>query len=258
MWVQRDSNLGLVEYESAALEPELCARGYTAPTSFERRATIRNGTRVVGPLRSAVAPMPVATRAAAPRFRWVDTADWPTTSSGVLRSWPRSRESLSRHSFRSTSSARQALLSMSTAPLWVATRPAPSAGLVVVADVSPHLSRELVIRAVAYRMQEVALGGLRPEPQHQLHQIAMELKQNWRGGKTFPAAAEARNPADVRMAGADFSPTPNSPRLRTRSPSPRSRSTICDPHLFTIASWIEGAGVDTSKVPRVMNIARAC
>ncbi|TMJ35881.1 MAG: DUF2924 domain-containing protein [Alphaproteobacteria bacterium] len=27
------------------------------------------------------------------------------------------------------------------------------------ADVSPHLSRELVIRAVAYRMQEVALGG---------------------------------------------------------------------------------------------------
>jgi len=36
------------------------------------------------------------------------------------------------------------------------------------ADVSPHLSRELVIRAVAYRMQEVALGGLRPEPQRQL------------------------------------------------------------------------------------------
>ena len=45
------------------------------------------------------------------------------------------------------------------------------------ADVSPHLSRELVIRAVAYRMQEVALGGLRPEPQRQLRQIAIELKQ---------------------------------------------------------------------------------
>jgi hypothetical protein len=44
-------------------------------------------------------------------------------------------------------------------------------------DVSPHLSRELVIRAVAYRMQEVALGGLRPEPHRQLRQIAMELKQ---------------------------------------------------------------------------------
>ena len=42
---------------------------------------------------------------------------------------------------------------------------------------SPHLSRELLIRAVAYRMQEVALGGLRPEPQRQLRQIAMELKQ---------------------------------------------------------------------------------
>src|SRR6266516_1635554 len=45
------------------------------------------------------------------------------------------------------------------------------------ADVSPHLSRELLIRAVAYRMQEIALGGLHPEPQRQLRQIAMELKQ---------------------------------------------------------------------------------
>ena len=45
------------------------------------------------------------------------------------------------------------------------------------ADSSPHLSRELLIRAVAYRMQEVALGGLRPEPQRQLRQIAMELKE---------------------------------------------------------------------------------
>ena len=44
-------------------------------------------------------------------------------------------------------------------------------------DASPHLSRELLIRAVAYRMQEVALGGLRPEPQRQLRQIAQELKQ---------------------------------------------------------------------------------
>ena len=32
------------------------------------------------------------------------------------------------------------------------------------ADVSPHLSRELLIRAVAYRMQEIALGGLRRSP----------------------------------------------------------------------------------------------
>ena len=33
------------------------------------------------------------------------------------------------------------------------------------AEASPHLSRELLLRAVAYRMQEVALGGLRPERQ---------------------------------------------------------------------------------------------
>src|SRR5439155_25764802 len=43
-------------------------------------------------------------------------------------------------------------------------------------DASPHLSREVLIRAVAYRMQEVALGGLPPEPQRQLRHIAMELK----------------------------------------------------------------------------------
>ena len=52
-------------------------------------------------------------------------------------------------------------------------------------DASPHLSRELLIRAVAYRMQEVALGGLRPEPQRQLRQIAMELKQTGEGAKRF-------------------------------------------------------------------------
>ena len=45
------------------------------------------------------------------------------------------------------------------------------------ADASPHLSRELLIRAVAYRMQEVALGGLRPEPQRQLRQIAQDLRE---------------------------------------------------------------------------------
>ena len=32
------------------------------------------------------------------------------------------------------------------------------------AEASPHLSRELLVRAVAHRMQEVAFGGLRPEP----------------------------------------------------------------------------------------------
>ena len=45
------------------------------------------------------------------------------------------------------------------------------------ADTSPRLSRELLIRAVSHRMQEVALGALRPELQRQLHQIALEPKQ---------------------------------------------------------------------------------
>jgi hypothetical protein len=52
-------------------------------------------------------------------------------------------------------------------------------------DASPHLSRELLIRAVAYRMQEVALGGLRPEPQRQLRQIAQELKQTGTATRRF-------------------------------------------------------------------------
>jgi hypothetical protein len=45
------------------------------------------------------------------------------------------------------------------------------------AEASPHLSRELLVRAVAYRMQEVALGGLRPQRQRQLRQIAQKLNQ---------------------------------------------------------------------------------
>jgi hypothetical protein len=45
------------------------------------------------------------------------------------------------------------------------------------ADASPHLSRELLVRAVAYRMQEVTLGGLRPGRQRQLRQIAQQFKQ---------------------------------------------------------------------------------
>src|SRR6267142_27238 len=44
-WVQQDSNLPLIKSQ-AALEPELCTRGYTKPTSLERSATIRNGRSV--------------------------------------------------------------------------------------------------------------------------------------------------------------------------------------------------------------------
>src|SRR5439155_1061239 len=45
------------------------------------------------------------------------------------------------------------------------------------ADASPHLSRELLVRAVAYRMQEVALGGLPPEPQRRLRQVTQQFKE---------------------------------------------------------------------------------
>jgi hypothetical protein len=39
-----------------------------------------------------------------------------------------------------------------------------------------HFSRELLVRAVAFRMQELARGGLRPEPQRQLRRIAQQFK----------------------------------------------------------------------------------
>jgi hypothetical protein len=58
------------------------------------------------------------------------------------------------------------------------------------ADASPHLSRELLIRAVAYRMQEVAVGGLRPERQRQLRQIAQELTEN--GHARMPLRAQLK------------------------------------------------------------------
>jgi hypothetical protein len=44
-------------------------------------------------------------------------------------------------------------------------------------DASPHLSRELLLRAVAHRMQEVVFGGLRPEHRRQLRQIVEEFNQ---------------------------------------------------------------------------------
>jgi hypothetical protein len=44
----------------------------------------------------------------------------------------------------------------------------------------PRLSRELLMRAVAYHIQELASGGLRPELQRQLHQIALGLQQTGR------------------------------------------------------------------------------
>jgi hypothetical protein len=46
------------------------------------------------------------------------------------------------------------------------------------ADASPHLSRELLLRAVGYRMQEVALGSVRPERQRQLRQFAQQLNES--------------------------------------------------------------------------------
>ena len=54
----------------------------------------------------------------------------------------------------------------------------------------PNLSRELLVRAVAYRMQELALGGLRPEPRRQLLRIAQQFKET--GKATIRARPELK------------------------------------------------------------------
>src|SRR5438270_3696122 len=58
------------------------------------------------------------------------------------------------------------------------------------AEASPHLSRELLVGAVAYRMQELALGGLRPEPRRQLLRIAQQFKET--GQATIRARPELK------------------------------------------------------------------
>ena len=58
------------------------------------------------------------------------------------------------------------------------------------AQASPHLSCELLLRAVAYRMQEVVLGGLRPQRQRQLRQIAQQFKET--GAANIPPRLELR------------------------------------------------------------------
>jgi len=68
------------------------------------------------------------------------------------------------------------------------------------AEASPYLSRELLLRAVAYRMQEVALGGLRPERQRQLRQIAQRFNETGeirRGARPGP---EIGDPSGAGMA----------------------------------------------------------
>jgi len=58
------------------------------------------------------------------------------------------------------------------------------------AEASPHLSRELLVRAVAHRVQELALGGLRPEPRRQLLRIAQQFKES--GEATIRARPELK------------------------------------------------------------------
>src|SRR5438552_14628998 len=68
------------------------------------------------------------------------------------------------------------------------------------AEASPYLSRELLLRAVAYRMQEVALGGLRPEAAS-APSICSAAQREPRGADTSSSRAEAWNSAGSRMAG---------------------------------------------------------
>ena len=68
------------------------------------------------------------------------------------------------------------------------------------AEASPHLSRELLVRAVAYRMQEVALGGLRLGAAAPAPPNCTAVQANRSGGHASSPRTEARNPAGSGMA----------------------------------------------------------
>ena len=59
------------------------------------------------------------------------------------------------------------------------------------AEAPSHFSQNLLMRGVAYRMQELTLGGLRPELQRRLRQIAQEFRET---GSTRMRARLAVNP----------------------------------------------------------------
>jgi DUF2924 family protein len=94
-----------------------------------------------------------------------------------------------------------------------------------------HLSRELLVRAISHRIQELARGGLRPEPQRQLLRIAQlketgaatvrsrpELKagtrlvREWQGRRCSMTASPGRARATARF-----------PPLRERLPARRGQ-----------------------------------
>src|SRR5258708_21646153 len=58
-----------------------------------------------------------------------------------------------------------------------------------------RLGRELLMAAVAYRMQEQALGGLRPELRHRLRRIAEAARL----GREIPIAAAPRLKPGTRL-----------------------------------------------------------
>ena len=74
-------------------------------------------------------------------------------------------------------------------------------GALYKSDPSPHLSLELLLRAVAYRLQEVALGGLGPAHQRQLRQIAQQFNPNRRDPAAYSCRTQIGNPAGSGVAG---------------------------------------------------------
>jgi Protein of unknown function (DUF3489) len=193
---------------------------------------------------SAVALMPVATRRRCPHFRWVATADWPSTSGDIFKSLPGSRKSLSRHTFRSTSPAREALLSVSTAPSWVAARLAPNAGLVVV-----QASR----RAVRIqRMMTMASKQPRKQAKSAAQADIDEANQPARDRQRTPRrrTQQARSKSTANQTGEAAAPAPASSRGPSKSIG-RSKITTLPPEDPASQSdrIAEGVNLAMAKMP---------
>jgi len=156
---------------------------------------------------------------------------------------------LSSHNFRSTSPARQALLSMSTAPSWVATRLAPRAGLVVVqaSRWAMRIQRTKTMASKQPRKQTKsgakADTGEANKRARNRQRAPRRRVSKARSGSAATETSSAAVLAGVAPEGASESIDLSKNTLGRRginhhNPSPPRRAPICRPPMFPVLALI--------------------
>ena len=174
-----------------------------------------------------------------------------TTSCNVLKERAgQERKSLSRRTFRSTSPAPEALLSMSTAPSWVATRLAPRAGLVVVqaSRWAMRIQRTKTMASKQPRKQTKSAPntddtGEANKPASDRQRAPRRRVSKARSGSAATETSSAAVLAGVAPEGASESIDLSKNTLGRRginhhNPSPPRRAPICRPPMFPVLALI--------------------